>query len=37
MNDGCYICQPNNPNADGEGCEDCDRDHWSTVLREAGK
>jgi hypothetical protein len=24
-NDGCYICQPDNPNADAEGCSDCDR------------
>ena len=23
--DGCYICQPDNPRADPEGCSDCDR------------
>lgn len=34
---GCYICQPDNPNADGEGCEACDRDYWAHVLREAGR
>ena len=22
---GCYICQPDNPNADPEGCAECDR------------
>lgn len=30
--DGCYICQPNNPDAAEEGCEKCDRDYWAHVL-----
>lgn len=33
MGDGCYICQPENPNAAEEGCEDCDRGFWQWVTR----
>lgn len=30
--EGCYICQPDNPNAAEEGCEACDREYWAHVL-----
>lgn len=33
---GCYICQPNNPNAAEEGCKDCDREFWSSVVAKHG-
>ena len=26
---GCYICQPENPNADPEGCAACEREWWA--------
>jgi hypothetical protein len=32
---GCYICQPDNPDAAEEGCGSCDRDYWSFVARVA--
>jgi hypothetical protein len=31
---GCYICQPSDPQANPEGCAECDRDYWAFVLRE---
>jgi hypothetical protein len=33
--DGCYICQPDNPNADEEGCSACEVEFWRAALNLA--
>ena len=32
--DGCYICQPDNPNAAEDGCSDCEL-AWEMYYEEA--
>lgn len=29
---GCYICQPDNPDAADEGCGPCDADYWTAQI-----
>lgn len=30
--DGCYLCEPDDPTADGEACEACDREFWRNPV-----
>jgi hypothetical protein len=33
---GCYICQPDNPDADPEGCTPCEREAFGFPRRASG-
>lgn len=29
---GCYLCAPDDPDADEEACDACDRDFWENPV-----
>lgn len=30
--EGCYLCQPDNPSAADEGCAACEREFWAWAV-----